>query len=84
MKNIFKKKETDEEVVELTPEEKKEKVKKTVKSVVRTVGTMAVGAGLTVAAIIGIGAKTTKDSEETENEPESVPAEENSEDNSEE
>lgn len=79
MKNIFKKKETDEEVVELTPEEKKEKRKATGLMIVRTVVTALIGAGLTVIALVGIGAVTSKDSEETENDPEVVPAEENSE-----
>ena len=71
MKKFWKKnQETEgEEVVELTPEEKKAKVKETVGKVVRTVGAMAAGAALTVAAIVGIGAKTVNETEEVDGEP---------------
>lgn len=65
MAKLFKKDETEtEEKIELTPEEKKAKVKKTVLDVCKTVGAMAAGAALTMAAIIGIGGKTVKNSED--------------------
>lgn len=68
MKKFWKKnQETEgEEVVELTPEEKKEKVKETAIKILRTIGAMAAGAGLMVVAIIGIGAKTVNETEEVE------------------
>lgn len=55
VKNIFKKKETDEEVVKLTPEEKKEKLKKIGITIGKTVGMVAAGAACVLIAMAGIG-----------------------------
>ena len=55
VKNIFKKKETDEEVVKMTPEEKKEKLKKIGITIGKTVGMVAAGAACVLIAMAGIG-----------------------------
>lgn len=70
----------DEEVVELTPEEKKEKVKKTITGAAKALGMMAAGAAITMAALVGIGVRNEKNSEESTDEPtEDVPCEEETE-----
>lgn len=67
----------DEEIVELTPEEKKEKVKKTVTGAAKALGMMAIGAGVTMLTLIGIGVKNEKNSEESVDEVvEDVPCDE--------
>ncbi len=67
----------DEEIVELTPEEKKEKVKKTVIGAAKAGCMMAVGAGVAFMTLLGIGMKTAKNSEESDDEVvEDVPCDE--------
>lgn len=67
----------DEEIVELTPEEKAEKVKKTVTGAAKAAGMMAIGAGVTFLTLLGIGMKTSKNSEEsTDDVVEGVPCDE--------
>lgn len=58
MKNIFKKKETDEEVVELTPDEKKARIKKIGIAILKTVGFVAAGAAAVLAVVAGVGHMT--------------------------
>lgn len=68
MKKFWKKNQEteDEEVIELTPEEKKEKAINTIKGAAKAVAAMAVGAGLTILALAKAGGKAETDSEESD------------------